>query len=74
MPAVITSTPLSNRCPAEAGVMPLPSAEFSPFAITTSMPFVRRRAGSVRRRKLQPRLPTTSPIHKICIVFSFLFI
>ena len=37
---VMISTPLSSRRFAEAGVMPLPSEEFSPFAMTTSMPLV----------------------------------
>ena len=64
---VITSTPLEKRKSADVGVIPLPSDEFSPFAITKSTPFSFLRLGSLLRKNVQPILPTTSPIARMFI-------
>ena len=65
MPVVITSAPLSKRYFAVTGVMPLPSAEFSPFTITVSILYSFLSSGNFSLRLAQDFCPTTSPIKSI---------
>jgi hypothetical protein len=61
---VITSTPISNSSFAVRSVIPIPPAEFSPFAITSWGECRSRRSGIVAARPARPGLPTTSPTNK----------
>jgi hypothetical protein len=64
LPVVITSTPASKIFLAVFSVIPIPPAEFSPFAITRSGEWRSRNWGIAWARPSRPARPQMSPMKR----------
>jgi hypothetical protein len=62
---VITSTPAASSLSASFGVIPTPSAMFSPFAMQTSARSSSRSDGRRSSTARRPAAPTTSAMKRI---------
>jgi len=70
LPSVIASAPAARSRPASLGVIPTPSATFSPFTTQASMPSSSRRPESRSSRACRPGAPTTSAMKRMRRAFS----
>jgi hypothetical protein len=64
-PSVIASTPVARSRSARRGVMPIPSATFSPFATQTSISSSARSVGRRSSSAFRPGDPTTSAMNRM---------